>query len=68
MKCKIEIEMDNAAFEDYGHAQELRNILEKLILKLEMSEIEPGLFFSAFDTNGNRVGKLEISGRKLKLS
>ena len=60
MKCVIEIAMDNAAFEDNGPAQELYEILKKLMAKLEMSDVSEGLYIKAFDSNGNRVGELEI--------
>ena len=60
MICKIFIRMDNAAFQDNGHAQELCNILHELLSKLEMSEVAPGLGHEAQDSNGNNAGILVI--------
>ena len=75
MKCTIEIKMDNAAFCDNGHdidrldhalyaGGELARILRELADKIN-EDAQPGTSCGAFDVNGNCVGFLKISGRRL---
>ena len=56
MKAVIEIEMDNAAFED-SPASELARILRAIAAKVANGETE----IVARDINGNSVGSLEIT-------
>ena len=56
MKAVIEIEMDNAAFED-SPASELARILRGIAAKVANGETE----IVARDINGNSVGSLEIT-------
>lgn len=59
MKAILEIEMDNAAFED--NPAELSRIMRNLADKVEASGCAAvGDDFVAMDVNGNRVGRLEI--------
>lgn len=55
MKLKLEITMDNAAFEDgEGHDEAAR------ILREAADKIEAGAWaFPLLDCNGNKVGKVE---------
>jgi hypothetical protein len=57
MKAKIEIQMDNAAFEDNGPASELAHILRDLAKHIENGDTERALM----DSNGNRVGRFEVT-------
>jgi len=55
MKLKLEIDMDNSAFEEPG---EIQNIIEQLAQKLAgASQGEHG---SVRDSNGNTVGSWSI--------
>ena len=58
MKCKIEVDMDGAAF-DNNTAAELARVLRDMVEELLEYGVpsEPGSFR---DTNGNRVGSLVI--------
>lgn len=60
MNCTIKINMDNAAFEDYGIATELSAILEGLLQTIRDGGDECNLY----DTNGNKVGLFKITGGK----
>lgn len=57
MKCLIEIDMDNAAFED--NPGELANILEALAGQIDVV----GMYLdrSIMDGNGNKVGMVRFS-------
>lgn len=57
MKCRIEIEMDNAAFTD--DPGELARVLRVLAAKVQ-DGTEPGDIYRAQDINGNQVARLEI--------
>jgi hypothetical protein len=61
MKCKINIEMDNTAFDEYPEV-ELNRILKKLAHDLD---VEGLLNHSLRDINGNTVGTIKITGRRL---
>ena len=59
MKAVIEIEMDNAAFEQNTH--EVCRILRKLAAKLELGgELMEDDAETLRDINGNRVGFFEV--------
>lgn len=58
MKMVIEINMDNAAFEEDAGAEALRIITGKL-LSLEINQEKVGMV-ALMDSNGNKVGKLTI--------
>ncbi len=62
MRCTITIEMDNAAFEDHSGV-ELACILKGAARKLEAFQTfdEDSTVIHLRDTNGNTVGKLEVS-------
>lgn len=68
MKFKIEIECDNAAFEDgvYGPGEELGRILDALSDKLGSLVIRPGDSESLHDSNGNRVGQWSLTGGRTR--
>lgn len=65
MKCKIEIEMSNAAFEE-APGEELARIIEELTdsrLKFYDFRRSPEEFTgNLYDVNGNKVGGYEITG------
>jgi hypothetical protein len=66
MKLKITIEMDNAAFfddEESPHRNaEVGMILHTLAQHIENAwEMEPGHGYPVMDSNGNRVGKAEVT-------
>jgi len=60
MQCTIEINMDNAAFED-APADELAAILRRLADRVEGRGVDE-LSLKVMDTNGNDVGRLEVEG------
>ncbi len=58
---KIEIETDNAAFEDeYACKAEIKRLLEQVAQRL-LSDANEGWLF---DINGNRVGRYELAYEK----
>ena len=59
MKAKIEIEMDNAAF-DEANGFELARILEVAAYNVVNETLSGGESFAMRDYNGNVVGKLII--------
>ena len=59
MKARIEIEMDNAAFEN-GNGYELARILRGAADRVEDCEFAAPDSMPVFDTNGNLVGKISI--------
>ena len=64
MKATITIQMDNAAFENENdtNGAELGRILRELAENLENGgTLSAGEGINLRDTNGNRVGKLEVS-------
>jgi len=58
MKCVIEIDMDNAAFDDPGGLARVLRVLAKTV----QDGTEPGDVYRAQDINGNQVARLEIDG------
>ena len=60
MKFKLEIKMDNAAFENAP--TELVRILTELSTKIDMfSGIHRGWYCNLIDINGNTVGRAEVN-------
>lgn len=59
MKLKIEIEMDNAAFES-GNGAEAARILRFLASRINDLDLNPSFGWKLTDFNGNRVGKAEV--------
>ena len=60
MKLKIEIRMDNAAFED-NEGAECARILRSLAEKIEDSpKLDAGLWSTLYDCNGKGVGKAVV--------
>lgn len=60
MKLKLEISMDNAAFESDEGAEAAR------IMRDAADAVENGcIMASLFDVNGNTVGKFHIIGRSV---
>lgn len=64
MKLKIEIELDNAAFEDNG-PEEVTRILECLASRLPDPPALTGQELSCHDVNGNWVGYARIVKGKI---
>lgn len=63
MKVKIEVTMDNAAFEDRGFQKELEAIVcEAIQNPMLRTAIEKGLYYDGLirDSNGNKVGYLYL--------
>lgn len=60
MKCKISIDMNNAAFAD-DPAPELARILEDLASRTGRATQDPGDQLQIHDANGNHVGTLSIT-------
>ena len=52
----LQIDMNNEAFADGNHVDELREIFAKIADKLESGIIEGYVF----DTNGNKVGRFNM--------
>lgn len=63
MKVKIEVTMDNSAFEDRGFIEELDAIVSEAIRNpMLRTAIEKGLYYDGLirDSNGNKVGYLYL--------
>lgn len=61
MKLKIDIKMDNAAFED-AQGAECARILRTLAERIEDSDcLSPGVWSTLIDLNGNRVGEAKVT-------
>ena len=60
MKLKIEIQMDNAAFED-GAGIEAARILKALAEDFQDRDLLPGEMFRLRDVNGNKVGEAKVT-------
>lgn len=67
MKLKIEIQMDNAAFEAEGctrrfvNADEPARILHQLTVGWKGTNLEAGEEYQLRDINGNHVGKAKVT-------
>jgi len=60
MKLKIQITMDNAAFEE-AQGRESARILRELAERIEdSSTLDPGLWATLHDMNGNKVGTAKV--------
>ena len=64
MKAKIEVQMDNAAFDGQNSELELAGILRDLAQRVEAGDRETTLH----DGNGNRVGTFKITGQPRRFS
>ena len=62
MKLVIEMELDNAAFEEAG-AEEVRRILESVASRIPDTLHQTNVTLSLHDANGNWVGNAEITDR-----
>ncbi len=58
-KVKIEIETENAAFDDLEGRMETTNILYRLAERIDADEFRDGKH-KIYDNNGNAVGKITI--------
>lgn len=62
MKLKIEIEIDNAAFEEGGNGNECARILRRFAQSIETVRLEPNpLLTTLRDFYGNQVGKAKVT-------
>ena len=61
MKLKIEIDMNNAAFEDAGSGVEVARILREIADRNENAIFQVGDGFNLKDINGNRTGYLKVT-------
>lgn len=59
MTLKIEINMDNAAFESCN-GFEVARVLRELSTDVEELYFEAGFAKGLYDLNGNKVGKAEV--------
>lgn len=62
MKFKLNIDCDNAAFQDDA-SHEVARILRELADRVEISGGQPLSDFNLYDTNGNRVGEAKFTKR-----
>lgn len=60
MKVLIEINTDNAAFEDNGIGNEVLTCLEQFIITAEHRPV-PAWNMQLFDSNGNAVGTVKMT-------
>jgi hypothetical protein len=60
MRLKIDLVMDNAAFDD-DHRQEAARILKRLAERIQKNTDKT---FHLADINGNNVGKAEFKGSR----
>ena len=63
MRVKIDVTLDNAAFEDRGFVEELDAIVSEAIRNPMLKHaIEKGLYYDGLirDSNGNKVGYLYL--------
>lgn len=58
MKLTIEIELDNAAFDEHGTTTETGRILRDLAIRMEDGALLP---LTLRDHNGNKVGTAEAA-------
>ena len=65
MKATIKIEMNNAAFEGDCDGEELARILRELADRICWAGIEPSDVFGLRDVDGNSVGWMKVTGRKI---
>lgn len=56
MKFKIEIEMDNAAFDEGNSGRQVASILETVAREVEDLDLKDGFHKNLYDVNGNKVG------------
>lgn len=63
MKCKIEFNMDNAAFNDCNAGAEVARILANLASKYEDYASLTGVENAIMDVNGNKIGCAKFIGK-----
>lgn len=63
MKVKIEIDCNNAAFEERNNGFEVARILRYVVDHVEHEQLEAGGDYDLYlrDENGNRVGRMRVS-------
>lgn len=59
MKLQIEIDLENAAFKGGATCNEVRRILENVVDRIDLDD--RGDSIKLRDTNGNTVGKAEVT-------
>lgn len=59
MKFKLEIDMDNSAFEEYP--DELSRLLDLMAILARDNKFRDGDSGPLYDRNGNRVAKWEVT-------
>lgn len=64
MQIKIQINMDNAAFQDGNAGREITSILMDLISNLYKETIKIGFSCPLYDNNGNEVGSAKFTRSK----
>ncbi len=62
MNFQININMDNAAFDEDNREQEVYRLLSKIIRKINRREIDlhVGVYVLILDTNGKTVGDVSV--------
>jgi len=65
MKFTLEIDCDNAAFEDNGRETEVSSILYRLSQRLQLSAGGHAPYF-LYDSNGNTVGEARFAKIRLE--
>ena len=66
MKFVMEVELDNADFKDpddqFTSGFYLSKLLVGVAVELNEAILEPGMVKVLFDSNGNKVGRYDITG------
>ena len=62
MKLKMEINLDNAAFQPESEGHEVSRIFGEFACRIDNCPCNIGDTYSMFDANGNRIGSIKISG------
>jgi hypothetical protein len=60
MKLKIEIDLDNAAFEPEFEGHEVARILHEMAEEIDYIALHPSFVRHLQDINGNSVGKAKV--------
>lgn len=61
MKLKIEIQMDNAAFNEASNGNECGRILRRLAGNIKDADLDVEFRGGLYDLNGNRVGEVKVT-------
>lgn len=65
-RLKLEIDLENAAFNDGANGYEIARILRKLAAGLVDENVAPGAGGRLTDCNGNCVGGWDVKNRRVR--